>query len=122
MQRRTTIKASRTQGTGGIEVTKQTLMRPCAERTEDETRELLPLVRGIKFFKEQGITDAAEVLQIAQCLTYESVAKGRDVFEYGSVGEKFFIIIEGEVSVIIPNPECRDFKHRYDTMLEERRW
>ena len=108
------MKAPRPQGAGGIEVTKQILMRPCSERSEDDTRELLPLVKGIKFFKEQGISDAFEYLQIAQCLTYESVTKGKDVFEYGSVGEKFFIIIEGEVSVVIPNPECRDFKHRYE--------
>lgn len=116
------MKAARTPTTGGIEVTKQILMRPCAERSEEDIRELLPLVKGIKFFKEQGISDVSEFIQIAQCLTYESVAKGRYVFEYGSVGEKFFIIIEGEVSVVIPNPECRDFRHRYEAMIEERRW
>jgi hypothetical protein len=105
-----------------IEVVKQVLMKARDQRTDDDIRELLPMVRSIKFFKEQSITDISEMLDIANSLTYEFIPKGKEVFEYGSIGEKFFIIIEGEVSVIIPNPECRDFKHRYDMMMEERKW
>jgi hypothetical protein len=40
----------------------------------------------------------------------------------GSVGEKFYMILDGEVSVIIPNPECKDFQRRYQEMLDERKW
>jgi len=36
------------------------------------------------------------------------------------VGEKFYMILEGEVQVIVPNPECRDFKRRYQEILDER--
>ena len=32
------------------------------------------------------------------------------------------MILDGEVSVMIPNPDCRDFKRRYDELMEERKW
>jgi CRP-like cAMP-binding protein len=48
--------------------------------------------------------------------------KNRELFEYGSIGDRFYIIIEGEISVHIPNPECRDFKRRYEEIIEERKW
>ena len=32
------------------------------------------------------------------------------------------MILEGEVQVIVPNPECRDFKRRYQEILDERQW
>jgi len=32
------------------------------------------------------------------------------------------MILDGEISVHIPNPECRDFKRRHDEEIEERKW
>jgi CRP-like cAMP-binding protein len=37
-----------------------------------------------------------------QALTHESFFKGENVFELGSQGDKFYIILEGEVGVMIP--------------------
>jgi CRP-like cAMP-binding protein len=59
---------------------------------------------------------------IAQSLTYERCPRGRQIFEYGSMGDKFYMIIDGEVSVRVPNPQCRDFKRRHEIMVEERNW
>lgn len=63
-------------------------------------------------------------MEIAKCLRYEFHAKGREVFEYGSIGEKFYMILghDGEVSVQIPNPECRDFRRRFEELMGERKW
>lgn len=97
-------------------------MKRSEERTEDDIREIIPLIRNIKFFKEQNITGYDELTEISQCLTYEPMQRGKEVFEYGSIGEKFYMMIEGEVSVLIPNAECRDFKRRYELMIEERKW
>jgi hypothetical protein len=41
------------------------------------------------------------------------------VFEYGNVGDKFYMILGGEVSVLIPNPECRNFAHWLQKYHEE---
>jgi len=39
----------------------------------------------------------------------------------GNLGEKFYMILEGEVSVLIPNPENRNFGHWLKTLHEERK-
>ena len=39
----------------------------------------------------------------------------------GNLGEKFYMILDGEVSVLIPNPENRNFSHWFQTLIEERK-
>lgn len=40
---------------------------------------------------------------IAQCLTYLELPAGAIVFEYGSIGDLFYIILGGDVKVLVPN-------------------
>ena len=47
---------------------------------------------------------------------------GETVFEYDSIGENFFIILNGEVSVNIPNPILKDMKKKYGRYLQLRDW
>jgi hypothetical protein len=61
-------------------------------------------------------------VDVVNALSYEFQPKHRDVFEYGDAGEKFYLILDGEVTVVIPNPECRDFLHRFEEMQKEREW
>jgi CRP-like cAMP-binding protein len=42
-------------------------------------------------------------MEIASYLTYESFDEGELVFEYGTVGENFYVVLKGAVSVLIPN-------------------
>ncbi|TNV87944.1 hypothetical protein FGO68_gene15687 [Halteria grandinella] len=90
-------------------------------RTERDLNRLLPLVKTIKFFKEfvveqsqgpqQSNTESDKNLkEIVSCLTYEFVPKGCNVFEYGSQGDKFYILLQGEVGVLIPN--SNDYNYR----------
>ena len=39
----------------------------------------------------------------------------------GNLGEKFYMILDGEVSVLLPNPENRNFGHWLKTLHEERK-
>lgn len=80
---------------------------------------MIPLFKNIKFFKGEGDDMMPEIVQR---LTYEYFPRGKEVFEYGSIGEKFYIIIDGEVSIMVPNPDCRDFQRRHEEIIEERRW
>ena len=38
----------------------------------------------------------------------------------GTIGDKFYILIEGTVSVMLPNPDLKDFKKRYDDLLRKK--
>ena len=39
---------------------------------------------------------------------------GNKIAHLGSIGDKFYIILQGNVSVMIPNPDIKDFKKRYE--------
>ena len=97
------------------------LLKKPEDRTDYEIRDVMPLLRGIKFFKDQNI-DTTDLTDVVQGLTYDFFPRGKEVFEYGSIGEKFYMILEGEVSVMVPNQECRDFRRRFEELTEERKW
>ncbi|CAI2385273.1 unnamed protein product [Moneuplotes crassus] len=63
---------------------------------------LFPFVKNIKFFKEQNL-DQSDLKTICERLEVVQMSAGKDVFKYGYHGDKFYIILEGEVSVLIPN-------------------
>lgn len=52
------------------------------------------------FFKDKGET---EILEITKHLRHESFVKDETVFDYGSVGDKYYLIIRGEISIMIPS-------------------
>ena len=43
-------------------------------------------------------------------VTYKEIKKDEFVIEYGSFGEEFYLIIEGEVEVLVPDISSEDFK------------
>ena len=43
--------------------------------------------------------------EIASCMTYEFKPANHTIFDFGSIGDKFYIILEGMVSVLLPNPK-----------------
>jgi len=47
-------------------------------------------------------------MQLFQYVEYLKVEKNKPVFLYGSVGTRFYIIIKGEVLVLIPGTECNN--------------
>lgn len=99
------------------------LRKPQRHRTERDLQRLLPLVKTIKFFRDflsmetVAANDQAEsdrnLREIVSCLTYEFLPKECNVFEYGkrstfthsileSRGDKFYILLDGEVRVLVP--------------------
>ncbi len=101
-----------------LQIAKEILLKPPAQRFFDDIRQLVPLFKNIKLFKDQNIQDS-ELPEIVQCLTYQTFKPGENVFEYGNQGDKFYMILSGEVSVLIPNPECRNFAHWLQKYHEE---
>lgn len=43
-------------------------------------------------------------------MTYKEVKRDELIIEYGSEGKEFYLILEGETEVIIPDKDTEDFK------------
>ena len=87
--------------------------KPNKGKSEEDLQELVPIIKQIQFFKDRDIKDT-DYPEIISSMNYEFCKAGSEVFEYGSYGDKFYIILQGEVKVIIPNPEIWDFKERFE--------
>lgn len=74
------------------------------QRTKKDCETIVPHLKQIKFFKEREIPDK-NYLDIAQSLTYLKLPQDRIVFEYGTIGDLFYIILKGSVRVLVPNKE-----------------
>ena len=65
---------------------------------------LVPFLKNIKFFKDENIKED-ELLEICKKLRYETYLEDEIVFNYGEYGNKFYIIIEGEVGILVPDKQ-----------------
>ena len=74
----------------------QILQKP--SRTSSEDSLLVPLLSNIKTIKEKKLSHE-EILLICKKLKYEFFEKDDYVFEFDDVGEKFYIILDGSVSI-----------------------
>lgn len=54
------------------------------------------MIKKIKFFQEREIPPENYTL-LAQALQYEFGRRGEIVFDKGSIGDKFYIILQGKV-------------------------
>ena len=83
----------------------------------------MPLIKTVSFFTERDIKDS-DYTDIVACLQYEFLKEGSTVFEYGecsvilndvdSLGDKFYIILNGMVSVLVPNKKVKDFNSKFE--------
>lgn len=100
-----------TQG-DAVQKLKQILQKPVYFRTNLENDHLVALVQEIKFFQERATqikeSDLRDLTQSFQVVEFQ---KGENVLNYGEAGDQFYTIIEGKISVQIPNP---GMKHWHD--------
>jgi hypothetical protein len=75
---------------------------------------LIPIIREIQFFKERDIK-AEDLVEIAYRLKHDFIPANQNVFSYGkqkllrvlgTLGDKFYVVLKGEVEVLIPNPKA----------------
>ena len=62
----------------------------------------MPLVRNLPFFKDRGLKDAA-ICDTLRLMKYKAVKAGEMIIEWGSFGDDFFLILEGECEVLVPD-------------------
>lgn len=62
---------------------------------------MIPLLKGIQFFKDLDV-EADLLKHIVVALKYKFLPAGTSVFEQGSIGDEFYIILHGKVAVALP--------------------
>lgn len=72
---------------------------PPEHRTEEQVEDILDFVKNVKFFQK-----LSQAHQKALCrrMTIESFQRDQYIFHVGDVGDKFYIIVSGSVSVQVP--------------------
>jgi hypothetical protein len=78
------------------------LEKPVDERTQDEVDLLVVLIKNLEFFKTREIKDKYYP-EIVACFKIEKHKSESIVFNKGDQGNRFYVIIKGTVSVLIPN-------------------
>ena len=61
-------------------------------------------MRTIKFFSQRDI-DEQDYILFAESMEHKYMPKGRMVFDAGSIGDMFYIILSGEAAVYINIPK-----------------
>jgi CRP-like cAMP-binding protein len=95
-----------------LEKIKQTirpfLKRP-SHRTDSELASITKTISNIKFFQSisEGKNYSTILSEVAKTLSVEVYEAGECIINYGEVGSKFYIILVGRVSVLIPTIDNR---------------
>jgi len=60
--------------------------------------QLIKLVKDIPYFKERGMNDEA-ILEVIKVMKLMTAPLGKNVVEYGDIGENFYFILHGKVDI-----------------------
>jgi CRP-like cAMP-binding protein len=75
-------------------------------------------MQRIKFFQDRDIKPQ-DFPDILQCLILEHYPKGAVIFNYGDMGDKFYIILSGQVRVMIPDPAIKSSRDQMNRVVED---
>ncbi|CAI2361678.1 unnamed protein product [Moneuplotes crassus] len=78
------------------------LNKPSSQRSHKDNEKTASVIRNLKFIKEQNMPDK-NLLDLAQCMDLLEIKEGDLVFDYGTEGDLFYIILSGVVSILIPD-------------------
>ena len=65
------------------------------------------MVKNLPFFKDRGLKNTA-IAETLSLMNYKEVKKDEFVIEYGQTGDEFYLILEGEVEVLVPSTQQID--------------
>lgn len=90
-------------------------------RTKEEIDLLANVFSYIGFFQSfQKEFDDETYDELLKKLRYEYGKKDKKIFNYGDMGRKFYIILNGEVSVFVPSTEKNESEGKEDSNDEEK--
>ena len=78
---------------------------------------IVQLLRKVDMFKggenKKGLR-ASDLDEIIQIMTIEKFKDGQKVFNIHDYGDKFFIVLSGEVAVLVQNESIKDWSDKYE--------
>ena len=77
------------------------IMKPTKKRSFEDIEIISTLLDTIKFFNDRNLTHK-DLRCVSEALTHLYLEPNENVIEYNSFGDTFYIILEGNVSVLIP--------------------
>lgn len=90
---------------------KAVLAKPFYQRTQEEVEEVATVLKPIKFFKERNLKDK-DMQELVYAFKLETMDVDEDVMHCGDRGYTFYIILKGQVKVLIPNPLIKNWKQK----------
>lgn len=78
---------------------------PKHKRNISHLNYLVSVLHVHPFFKQRGIKDGV-LLDILTCMEFLECEKEKVVFEIGSQGDLFYLILDGVIEITIPEPNC----------------
>ena len=105
-----TAKATNIKKANELELKKiiELIQKPEEQRVKSEIKLIQRyLVNNIQYFKKMSEeSDKNErISKIVQILNYEKFKKDEYIINYGEIGDKFYIILSGSVSIYKPSPK-----------------
>ncbi|KAL4500672.1 hypothetical protein ABPG72_003096 [Tetrahymena utriculariae] len=97
----TSTSRSQQQNLTKEEQIKLVLKKNCNERNTQDIILLSQQIENVNFLKQFIGTKSLEFLEMCKYLEVEEYEEGHILFQQGDIGEKFFIILEGQVAVLI---------------------
>lgn len=65
-------------------------------------QQLAQLLKAVRFFRDRDITNDCDLVEIAKSLLLETFERDEMIFDYGDEGDKFYIVVQGSVSIRVP--------------------
>lgn len=85
-----------------MQLVEEQLKIPVNFRNRKTLERLVPLIKHIPFFKERGLKDSA-ILDTLSLFTFKEMKKDEFVIDYGSFSSEFYVILQGECEVLVPD-------------------
>ena len=74
------------------------LKKEKAERKPAEMVMMAKMVKEIPYFKERGM-DENGFMEVFKAMKLMTMPEGKNVVEYGDIGESFYFILHGKVEI-----------------------
>ena len=78
------------------------MKKPKYQKKIEDIDAVIKLLKTITFFKNQKELTYQDYVIICYNLKYEQFSKDQIIFDYNTIGDKFYIVLAGSVTVLIP--------------------
>ena len=81
-----------------VSLVRSIMRQPIQKRSTFQINKLVPLVKDLPFFRERGLKDNA-ISDTLRLMHYKEAEQGDLIIEYGTKGDEFYVLLEGECEV-----------------------